>query len=101
MHDWRDGNLALHLAASAGRLDLVTFLVRRDHFGDDDHGRHDDDHDDHGGDDDGLATRPRRYLQQQNRWGCTPHDMAFVKDHREVARFLQTCCSEVCVCAGR
>ena len=105
--DDRDENLPLHIAAQVGRLDLVETLVR-DNFGERAEGRLADNVDQIGSAPTavtGLAAitatvpsqtlRPRSYLQRQNRWGCTPHDLAFLDDHRDVARFLRECASEV------
>ena len=119
----RDNNLPLHLAAASGRLDLVKCLALRDPHAMRETGRQQTDElakgktvDEHDvtptGTEDALSKRvedkeedqsdfwqeryrPRRYWQQQNRWGCTPHDLAFMEGHEHITTFLQQCISAV------
>lgn len=112
--DSRDGNLPLHLAASVGRLDLVQRLVQLEQHSQQGgvesgartqtspHATVDRGGGSAGGGDRATTTpdqqrsvRPRSYVQRQNRWGCTPHDLAFIDDHREVVKFLQQCSDAV------
>ena len=71
--DSRDSNLPLHVAAIVGQVQLVeALLTKRD-----------------------GTPFPRHYLQRQNRWKCTPHDLAFLHDHRDIVTVLQKHCSKV------
>ena len=40
-------------------------------------------------------TGKRSYIQRQNRWGCTPHDLAFMQGHKSICAFLQQSSNEV------
>jgi hypothetical protein len=117
--DSRDGSLPLHLAASLGRLDLVECLAHHNVGVVHQRGNHrsggsgsdgssggggvgsaiaaaaaaEEEEEEKEEEEERLQLRPRSYLQRQNRWGCTPHDLAFMGDHRAVVAFLGRCCA--------